>query len=40
MKEERGTVIKGEQLEILIVIELFSNLKVVNIWTHICDKIA
>lgn len=40
MKEERGTVIKGEQLEILIVIELFSNLKVVNIWTHVCDKIA
>lgn len=40
MKEEGGTVIRGEQLEILIVIELFGNLKVVNIWTHICDKIA
>ena len=40
MKEEGGIVIKGEQLEILMVIELFGNLKVVNIWTHICDKTA
>ena len=40
MKEGGGTVIKGEQLEILMVIELFGNLKMVNIWTHICDKTA
>lgn len=36
----RGTVIRGEQLEIFIAIELFGSRKVVNIWTHICDKIA
>lgn len=40
MKEAGDTIIKGEQLEILMVVELFGNLKVVNIWTHICDKTA